>query len=234
MIDRSLNYGRQHIRRYLEQCAPYSVVLDLGAGPGSDLLIAKEISPQTEIHGVEVYEEYAQKLSDKGIRVHRSNIECDKLPFADNSVDVVIVNQILEHVKEVFWVFHEMTRVLKVGGRVIVGVPNIAAFHNRILMLAGRQPTQLKNASAHVRGYTKHDMLHFVNSCFPKGYDLENFKGSNFYPFPGPIAKVLSTIFPNMSWGIFLLFKKVRPYNSEFITFPTFMKLETNFYTGPK
>ena len=34
-------------------------------------------------------------------------------PFEDETVDILIVNQILEHCKEIFWIFHELTRVLK-------------------------------------------------------------------------------------------------------------------------
>jgi hypothetical protein len=40
MIDRSLNYGRHHIKAFLESCLPFETVLDIGAGKGDDLTLA--------------------------------------------------------------------------------------------------------------------------------------------------------------------------------------------------
>jgi methionine biosynthesis protein MetW len=232
MIDRSLNYGRRQIERFLRSSEGFATVLDLGAGQGDDLLLARSINPEANVHAVEVYPEYAARLAEKGIHVHALNIEKDLLPFSDRSFDVVIANQVLEHVKELFWIFHEITRVLPVGGNLILGVPNLAALHNRVLLAFGRQPSPLKNNSAHIRGYTKQDIVHFLESCFPGGYRLISFGGSNFYPFPPVMARPLAKLLPNMAWGIFFLFKKQREYKNEFLEFPAKERLETNFYVG--
>lgn len=232
MIDRTLNYGRHHISSFLAEAKPFHKVLDLGAGQGDDLLLAKTIVPEAELYAIEVYAEYAARLSEKGISVHSLNIERDKLPFPDGSLDVVMANQVLEHVKELFWIFHEMSRVLPVGGKLILGMPNLAALHNRVLLAFGQQPSPLKNNSAHIRGYTKMDLLRFMESCFPRGYRLLKFGGSNFYPFPPVLARPLAKLFPNMAWGIFFLFEKQRAYGSEFLEYPRRERLETNFYVG--
>ncbi len=108
----------------------------------------------------------------------------------------------------------------------------MAALHNRILLALGRQPSPIKTHSAHVRGFTKRDLLKFVNFCFPDGYQLTDFGGSNFYPFPPFIAKPLAKFLPNMAWGIFLLLEKKRKYNQEFLEYPVKERLETNFYLG--
>ena len=50
----------------------------------------------------------------------------------------------------------------------------------------------------------KIDRLHFVQSCFPNGFELDRFGGGNFYPFPPFLAKPLARMFPNLAWGIFL------------------------------
>jgi len=231
-IDRSLNYGRHHVRNFLSAARPFHQVLDLGAGHGDDLLLARDVAPDAALHGIEVYAPYAAELEQKGIVVHRLNIERDLLPFRDGSIDVIVANQVLEHVKELFWIFHEMSRVLPIGGKLILGVPNLAALHNRLLLAFGRQPSPLKNNSAHIRGYTKRDLEQFLESCFPGGYRLRKFGGSNFYPFPPVIAKPLARLFPNLAWGIFFLFEKQREYRSEFLEFPLREQLETNFYVG--
>lgn len=161
MIDKSLNYGRHLIRQFLADSAPYDHVLDLGAGHGSDLNIAQKVCPTSTLSAVEIFAPYAQDLRGKGFDVYPLNIERDVLPFEDKSLDVVIANQVLEHTKEIFWIFHEVTRVLKIGGRFIIGVPNLASLHNRLLLVSGHQPSPIKNASAHIRGFTKKRFVAF-------------------------------------------------------------------------
>jgi len=171
-------------------------------------------------------------LGKKGIIVHSINIEHDKLPFELESIDIIIANQIIEHVKEIYWLLHEISRVLKVGGSLIIGVPNLAALHNRLLLLFGEQPSCIQNNTAHVRGYTKKDLLKYLSSCFQEGYKLKSFKGSNFYPLPSFLAKPLAKAFPNFVWSIFFLFEKTKSYDRQFLEFPIENQLETNFYLG--
>lgn len=232
MIDPVLNYGRHLIERYLELLLPFQSILDLGAGYGTDLMLAKKINPSASLYAIEVYTDYALKLIEKGIVVHSINIENEILPFKDESINIIIANQILEHTKEIFWIFHEVSRVLTVGGKLIIGVPNLASLHNRLLLMLGLQPTSIKINSAHIRGFTKKDFLNFLQSCFPGGYELKAFDGSNFYPFPPVIALPLARLFPTMAWGIFFVFEKKLPYTNQFIDFPDKKKSETNFYVG--
>jgi SAM-dependent methyltransferase len=232
MIDRSLNYGRHLIYSFLQLSTPFNCVLDLGAGGGDDLMLAKSVNPEAHLLAVEAYAPNVERLRSQGINVFSANIERDALTVDDEECDVVIANQILEHTKEVYWIFHEISRVLPVGGKLIIGVPNLASLHNRILLLLGKQPSVLKTSSAHVRGFTKNDIIQFLESCFPNGYVLKSFGGSNFYPFPPIFAKPLATVFPTFAWGIFFLLQKVRSYNGEFLEFPIKQQLETNFWLG--
>jgi SAM-dependent methyltransferase len=234
MIDRSLNYGRHHFQRFLKSIGGFHRVLDVGAGQGYDLACAREVNPQAMLSGLEANPASAEMLRGKGIEVHRVDIEHDVFPFEDESFDVVMANQILEHTKELFWIFDQISRVLKKNGRLLIGVPNLAALHNRVLLAAGLQPSPLKNNSAHVRGFTKGDVLQFVESAFPGGYQLKGFGGSNFYPFPPLLARPLAALFPTLAWGIFFHFEKIKSYRGEFCQYPARMQLESNFFVGPK
>lgn len=232
MVDRELNYGREQMLALAKMCPSPRNVLDLGAGFGTDLFGVQKLFPSCELHAVECYAEYARKLRSSGVQVHPLNLEHDSLPFASSSVDLILANQVLEHTKEIFWIFHEISRVLPVSGHVLIGVPNLASLHNRALLLLGRQPTSIQTASAHIRGFTRHDLLRFVYLCFPKGFELVAWKGSNFYPFPAALARPLAALFPGMAYSMFLLLRKVRPYDTSFIEFPRREKLETNYYLG--
>lgn len=232
MIDRSLNYGRHLIAEFLAEAQTFETVLDIGAGSGTDLLLARKVNSQSQLFALESYPDNVRVLKASGINVSLANIERDRFPFDDASMDIIIANQILEHTKDIFWIFHEASRVLKVGGKFIIGVPNLASLHNRLLLLFGCQPSPIQSNSAHVRGFTKLDLIRFVGDCFPGGYHVINFGGSNFYPFPPLIAKPLARLFPNMAWGIFLLLEKKISYKREFLEYPLVNKLETNFFLG--
>jgi len=99
----------------LKESAPFNVVVDLGAGTGVDLALAKSTCPSAELHAVEAYPPYVAMLSEMNVHVHPLDLENDPLPFQNESVDVVIINQVLEHVKELFWIMHESSRVLRGG-----------------------------------------------------------------------------------------------------------------------
>jgi len=232
MIDRSLNYGRRYIEKFLHRSKPFSRVMDVGAGHGDDLGVAHRLSGDAELFAMESWPPYVEELRQMGISVYPLNIERDRMPFNDEFLDVVIANQVLEHTKEIFWIFHEISRVLKVGGKLIIGVPNLASLHNRFLLAFGRQPSPIKTASAHVRGFTKNDILHFIHTCYPGGYTLTGFGGSNFYPFPPVLAKPLALAFPTLAWGIFLMLEKQKSYHGEFVYYPSANKLETNYFLG--
>jgi SAM-dependent methyltransferase len=231
-IDRDLNYGREHINHFLKKCVPFNSVLDIGAGKGTDLLLAKNLNEKAQLYALECYEPNIKLLRKNQINVFNINIEQEPIPLPNESIDVILTNQFLEHTKEIFWIFHEISRILTPSGKLIIGVPNLASFHNRILLGLGLQPTSLKTHSAHVRGFTKSDLLKFLECCFPKGYILQDFGGSNFYPFPPGLAQKLVQILPNMGWGIFFLFEKSKKYQHEFIDYPLAQKLETPFYLG--
>lgn len=236
MIDRSLNYGRHLIQNFsavaLHGAPQAPKVLDIGAGSGADLALVQKVAPKADLHGVEIFPKNVSILKSLGVTTHALNLELDPLPFENESLDLVIANQVLEHTKEIFWIFHQVSRCLKVNGSFLVGVPNLASFHSRCLLAIGRQPTAIQTASAHIRGFTQHDLLRFSEKCFPGGYKMTRFGGSNFYPFPAVIAKPLAQVWGNGSVSIFLLLKKTKPYENSFINFPVQEKLETNYYLG--
>jgi len=228
IIDKHLNFGRHIIKNFLKKIS-YKKILDIGAGTGEDLITAKKINPMCELLAIEIDKNSEKVLKDKDIKVFNLDLEKEHLPFKNEEIDIVIANQILEHTKEIFWIFHEICRVLKRNGYFIIGVPNLSSFHNRLLLLFGKQPSCIKVNSAHIRGFTKSGLIKFAKIGNLK---LVDFKGSNFYPFPSIIAKPLSKIFPSLSTCIFFLFKKEKIYYGEFLEFPIKRKLATNFFLG--
>ena len=102
---------------------PGSVVLDLGCGAGTDLLIAAQMTgPTGRVVGVDMtatmLERARQSATEMGlgnVELHQSLIEA--LPLDDASVDVVISNGVIDLVPDKDAVFDEIDRVLRPGGR---------------------------------------------------------------------------------------------------------------------
>lgn len=231
-VDHAETFGR-HILADL--CPPINcqVTLDIGCGHGADLMIVKAQHPKATCYGVEFSDWNQKQLSQLGIKPLSLNIENQKIPLENESVDLVIANQVFEHTKEIFWINHEIFRTLKVGGHMYLGVPNTLAWHNRLLALLGRHPTCVQSASAHVRAFSKHDTLQFYKRIAPHSYSISAFRGAQFYPFPKRIARPLANSFPSLAVTIFFLIKKIQAYDNEFINWVDKQQLETNFFTGP-
>jgi arsenite methyltransferase len=105
---------------------PGSVVLDLGCGAGTDLLIAAQMTgPEGRVIGVDMTASMlerarasAEEMGLAGVELHESLIE--SLPLDDGSVDVVISNGVIDLVPDKDAVFDEIDRVLRPGGRLQV------------------------------------------------------------------------------------------------------------------
>ena len=100
-----------------------SVVLDLGCGAGTDLLIAAQMAGRTgRVIGVDMTasmleraQASANEMGLTNVELHESLIEA--LPLDDASVDVVISNGVIDLVPDKHAVFDEIDRVLRPGGR---------------------------------------------------------------------------------------------------------------------
>jgi arsenite methyltransferase len=107
----------------LGRIEPGSVVLDLGCGAGTDLLIAAQMTGAAgRVIGVDMtatmLERARQSATEMGLTnvdLHESLIEA--LPLDDASVDVVISNGVIDLVPDKDAVFDEIDRVLRPGGR---------------------------------------------------------------------------------------------------------------------
>ncbi len=230
-----VDHGETYGRYVLEKCIEGKDIkrcLDIGCGSGDDLSIISRRYPQAELFGIDFGDWKAEELTRLGIKHLSVNIESEKLPFGDGTLDFIIANQILEHTKEIFWINHEIFRCLNIGGYLFLGVPNILSLHNRILMAFGFHPTQHKLTSAHVRPFSKKDVFSFYRDVGSSFCRIDGFWGSQFYPFPKLPARALARLFPTLSFSIFFLIKKTAPYESAFLEWPQKAQLQSNFFTG--
>ena len=182
------------------------VMLDVGCWEGEGTTRYAEALGGATMRGIEVFDAPARASEARGIEVARLDLEAAPFPWPDASVDVVVCNQVLEHLKNIWLPMSEMHRVLRPGGHAVLSVPNLSSLHNRVLMLFGRQPTSIRTFGPHVRGYTFHEFKNFVTR--DNGYVLVRAKGVGFYPVPSPTAEPLAAIWPGASHTTIVVARK--------------------------
>jgi arsenite methyltransferase len=107
----------------LASLKPGQTVLDLGSGGGIDcFMAAKKVSDAGHVIGVDMTAEMLEKARANQAKMGFKNVEfrlgeIEHLPVADNTVDVIISNCVVNLSPDKPQVFREAFRVLKSGGR---------------------------------------------------------------------------------------------------------------------
>jgi len=156
--------------------------------------------------GVEVFDAPASEARRRDVEVSQIDLEVGRFPWPDESIDLVIANQVLEHLKNVWHPMSEMSRVLRPGGWLIVSVPNLASLHNRILLMLGLQPSSIRTQGPHVRGFTTGEIVRLVR--LGSVFAIEQVRGVGFYPLGVSWAAGPARLWPAASHTTVVLARK--------------------------
>lgn len=98
---------------------PAGLAADVGCGPGGNTTVLRDLG--WRVTGVEFTPVGASIAASKGLDVVRGDAR--RLPFADESLDLVISTDVWEHIDDDEAVARETHRVLRRGGRALIAVP---------------------------------------------------------------------------------------------------------------
>ena len=107
----------------LGRVEPGAVVLDLGCGAGTDMLIAAQMTgPTGRVIGVDMTSAMLERARESADAMGLANVDLhealiESLPVRDASVDAVISNGVIDLVADKDAVLDEIDRVLRPGGR---------------------------------------------------------------------------------------------------------------------
>lgn len=123
----------EHLHRYaiaLEYCKGKDV-LDIASGEGYGTNLISKIAKS--VVGVDVSEEAISHAKNKyiGENISFKLGSADKIPLADNSLDIVVSFETLEHHTKHVEMFNEIKRVLRTDGILIMSSPEKSIYFNR-------------------------------------------------------------------------------------------------------
>lgn len=175
-----------------------ATVLDLGCGDG-ELLSYLTSTKQVQAQGIELDEHAIVECVGSGLSVYQQDIDTGLSEYSDKSFNYVIINQTLQQVKKPDFVLQE---ALRVGKKVIIGIPNFAHYKARLsIFFRGRVPV---TASLPYQWYDTPN-LHFLSINDFKDYTTHKNIAINatFYKSNNHQVKML----PNLlaEYGYFLL-----------------------------
>jgi 2-polyprenyl-3-methyl-5-hydroxy-6-metoxy-1,4-benzoquinol methylase len=126
---------RAHVQ-LLDAVGSGNRVLDVGCSSG---YLARPLAARgNTIVGVELDPDAAREAEAYCERVLVGDVETMEVPLDDGSFDVVLLGDVIEHLRDPMAALARLRPLLRPGGRLVVSTPNVANWALRLSLLAGR------------------------------------------------------------------------------------------------
>ncbi len=198
----------QQVITSLKAISPIHTLLDIGCWDGELTLKYIEAAKPKKILGLELVEVEAKKARERGIETVAVFADKDLWPYADNSIDCVVSNQLVEHLTNIDHFLSEAYRVLKPGGYLVTSTNNLSSWHNIGALVLGWTPFDFTNCSTKVLGIGNPLAVHrgesdhhatWTHKCiynprwfkeWSEAYGLKHVKtrGAGYYPLPAKVG----------------------------------------------
>mgnify|MGYP000070605173 CR=1 FL=1 len=203
-------------------------ILDLGCGNGEITVeVTRNLITPVEIYGVDINDNLLKKARERGIIIFHGDLNSDKLPFQDESIDLALALEVIEHLYNTDNFLSEIYRVLRHNGYFILTTPNLSWWINRVVLLFGYQPyltdvslkydvgklfkkpSKATYPGDHIRMFTLPALRQLLSIY---NFKIVKLKGSTFKQVPSllrSIDKLVAYIRPQFAANIIILARKI-------------------------
>lgn len=118
---------------------PKAIVLDIGCGDGQKTSLFKKKISCKKMIGIDGVSKRLTAAKKNGIdKIIVANLE-KRWPLKSSTFDIIISNQVIEHVADTDLFIKEVYRLLKPGGYCVVSTENLSSWHNIASLILGHQ-----------------------------------------------------------------------------------------------
>ncbi|MGW6605062.1 class I SAM-dependent methyltransferase [Streptomyces sp. NPDC055036] len=207
---RSLRQARMLAAALGPAAARPAVVLDVGCGDGTAAATAAPLLAGHRVIGVDWSQDALRRARTRLTDVVRGELTGGRMPFRAGVADAVLFSEVIEHLVDPDSALDELRRILRPGGHLMLSTPNLAAWYNRALLLAGVQPVFSEvslrgihgrpgsEVVGHLRLYTARALREFVAAS---GFEVVRVAGAPFHGVPRPMRPLdrLACTAPSLS-----------------------------------
>jgi SAM-dependent methyltransferase len=202
----------RRVRQVVSSLESTSRLLDIGSGAGVGAALIAQVAGIAHVTCIDISIPALAEVRRRGFSPLVASAEGHKLPFANETFDVVILDEVIEHLVDTDSIMDEIHRVLKIDGQLLISTPNLASWFNRLALLFGVQPAFSEvsfrkiygrpgsGIVGHLRLFTRRTLMEFVND---NGFNVRHAVGVPFPELPSVlrgIDKLLSKI-PSIAGG---------------------------------
>jgi ubiquinone/menaquinone biosynthesis C-methylase UbiE len=199
---------RELVEESLRHAPSNPIVLDVGCADGG---ICAPFAGTAKLFGLDVNDDFVDVARKNGMTARSIDFEKDRFPHDDQSIDVLVCGETIEHVVNTDWFMSEINRVVKIGGAAVFSIPNVNQLISIPMMLLLDRPPRYsaRFRAPHVRDFTFRTM----KQCFREfGFAIEKSAGTGIF-VPGVKRHLLvaaSRVVPRFSAEVVFRLRKAR------------------------
>ncbi len=152
-------------------------VIDLGCRDGH---LTNEITQNRRLTGVDIDSKALERYKIRHVDNNPTVIQHDlntPLDIDNNSFDIAIAGEIIEHLREPEQFVSEVHRILKPGGIFTGSTPNAFRWDKRLQWVAGRDPKEF-NESTHLKYFSQGGLLRLLSKYFRDDVHIFPYRGN--------------------------------------------------------
>ncbi len=203
--ERNLTPRIRLIREFARSLGP-GKLLDIGCFDGG---VVAPLADRYELHGLDISAIGLARAQERGLIPCEGNAE-EHIPFPDDTFDVIVMSEMMEHVVRTDHLLHNVNRVLKPSGHLIVTTPNVATPISYGMMLLLDLPPYMaaRYRSGHVRDFTARTLRLALRN---HGFEVERLVGAGIeMPLIGRHLDRLARNVPRLATMLVALARKTQ------------------------